>query len=57
MPELTASLERICATCGHFDWKPGNPNGWRWAYCNLKKKWFQESIEKPGERKGCEEWN
>jgi len=54
-PEIDAPVERICGNCAHYGFKPGNPKGWRWAYCE-KKEWFPESIEKPGERKGCEEW-
>ncbi len=56
MPTVNAPVERICATCAHYGWKRGNPDGWRWVYCEAKKKWFPDNVEKPGELKGCEEW-
>lgn len=55
-PEIEATKEIKCGTCRNYTFKPGNPDGWRWAYCEFKKKWFPENIDKPGERKGCEEW-
>jgi len=55
-PEIEAPRARTCSECGQYTFKPGNPKGWRWAYCAAKKKWFPESIEKPGEKKGCESW-
>jgi hypothetical protein len=55
-PEIEQPKERICATCENFGWKPDNPKGFTWAYCEAKKKWFPDNIQKPGERKGCEEW-
>ncbi|MFA6290207.1 MAG: hypothetical protein WC637_00420 [Victivallales bacterium] len=55
-PTIEAPVERICATCAHYGFSLGNPNGWRWTYCAKKHEWFSDSEEKPGERKGCEEW-
>ncbi|KUG22932.1 hypothetical protein ASZ90_007275 [hydrocarbon metagenome] len=55
-PELKAPLERICAKCMHYMFKHGNPNGWNWAYCDHKQKWFPDNYQKPGERKGCDDW-
>lgn len=55
-PEINAYQERICATCAHYGFKPGNPKGWRWACCKKKGFWFDDKEAKPGERKGCEEW-
>jgi len=53
---LQAPRERICRECGHYGFRRGNPESYRWSYCFKKQKWFPESIEFPGERKGCEEW-
>jgi hypothetical protein len=60
-PTLIAPREKICQTCRHYGWKKGNPRGWRWACCLRTSGvatpfWFPDSEEKPGERKGCEEW-
>lgn len=48
--------ERICATCHHYGFKTGNPKGRTWAYCWKKAKWFRDEIEKPGETRGCTDW-
>jgi hypothetical protein len=56
MPSLNAPKERICATCRHYGFKRGNPSGWRWTCCLKLKFWFPDQEVKPGERKGCEEW-
>jgi len=53
---LVAPLERVCWTCKHYGFKPGNPKSGLWV-CYFKKQfWFPDSEEKPGERKGCESW-
>jgi hypothetical protein len=54
-PEIEQPKERICANCKHYGWRH-EPNVWHWAYCFKKQKLFPESIPKPGEKKGCEEW-
>ena len=54
--ELKAPRQRICSECRNYTFKRGNPDGWRWTYCEAKKKWFPDTIDLPGERKGCEEW-
>jgi len=56
MPMIDAPVERICATCAHYGFRVGNPKGWCWVYCAKKRMWFPESMEKPGERKGCKDW-
>jgi hypothetical protein len=56
MPDINAPRERKCSTCIHFAFKRGNPKGYLWACCTQRKFWFPDSEEKPGERKGCEEW-
>jgi hypothetical protein len=53
---VEAPRERKCGLCQHYGFNIGNPRGWRWAYCFYKEKWFPESIIKPGERQGCENW-
>ncbi len=53
---MDAARERICGTCHQYGFKAGNPTGWRWTYCRKKKKWFRDEIDKPGETKGCEDW-
>ena len=53
---MEAPRERKCGLCRSYGFKPDNPRGWRWAYCGKKEKWFPETIAKPGERRGCEEW-
>ena len=55
-PMLTAPRERKCGTCRHYEFKRGNPKGWRWTCCDQKKFWFPDSEAHPGERKECEEW-
>lgn len=55
-PVLEAPRARICADCGNYTFKRGNSNGATWAYCEAKKKWFPDNIEKLGERKACEDW-
>lgn len=54
--ELKAPRERVCFTCHHYGFKPGNPVGWRWACCEKRKFWFESDLDAPGLRKGCEDW-
>jgi hypothetical protein len=56
MPSTEAPREKICATCRQYGFKRGNPQGWRWTCCEKLKFWFPDKEAKPGERKGCEEW-
>jgi len=53
---LRGARERYCWTCRHYGFKSGNPQGWRWACCGKRRFWFPDSEAKPGERKGCEDW-
>lgn len=53
---MQGARERYCWTCNHCGFKSGNPKGWRWAYCFKRQFWFPDTEDKPGERKGCEDW-
>jgi len=54
--EMERIRDRVCWQCRQYGFRPGNPKGWRWACCFKKGFWFPEAEDKPGERKGCEEW-
>lgn len=56
MPTIEAPLERICTNCAHYGFRIGNPKSWSWVYCAKKGMWFPDREVKPGERKGCEEY-
>lgn len=53
---ISAPREKVCGKCLYYGFRQDNPRGWRWAYCEAKKKWFRENILKPGDRQGCEAW-
>ena len=48
--------ERVCGTCQHYGFRPGNPKGWVWVCCYKTRRYFPDDEPQPGKRPGCEKW-
>jgi hypothetical protein len=58
MQKVYPHVEKICAECVNYGFKPGNPDGPCTAYCYKHDKWYPnawESDKDPGERT-CKHW-